>query len=162
METPPGSPSGQIAYSTPKSVQPHSSAFGLLTPSTPNFGDFVTRSFAISEDDEAEDTRECMISQAPEDDAGEATINEGNTKKSDRPEQQGNAVVSVQSQEYEQMDCDVEDSEDTDDVEPMQPQFDMLQQQIRDAELAATLIDQTDSPGNRRSTRLARKETVKG
>lgn len=53
-----------------------------------------------------------------------------------------------------------EDGSDSD--EPLATQFDKMEQQLRDAELAASLSEEAGSGRSRRSTRLALKDVVKG
>jgi TATA-binding protein-associated factor Taf7 len=134
--------------------------FGLLTPSTPDFRDFAAGSFSNAVDRNDDTAYERSSGQASEDGVDAAASNNGSDEKSDPDEQRENSTVSVQSQEYQRSNHDVDDDEDTDDDEKrLQTQYDVLLQQIRDAELAATLAD---SIGKRRSTRLAKRDVVKG
>jgi hypothetical protein len=138
MDTPPASPSTIATYTTPKPAQPHASALGLLTPGTPSFGDFATGIFNTVEKEDGKSDNQCAN--------GHVFIN----------------GVGATTNDCEPMDCDIKDDEVTDDDEPIQTQFDMLQQQIRATELAAELAEEIHSVGKRRSTRLAQKEVVKG
>jgi len=82
----------------------------------------------------------------------------------------GFASSSVESQEHhdqaystgQQIGFDIADDDDVSDCEPRQTRFDKLQQEIRDAELAAQLAENKNTSNKRRSTRLAEKDTAKG
>jgi hypothetical protein len=56
----------------------------------------------------------------------------------------------------------VVEREDSENDKPLRTQFDELQQQIKDAELAANLAQEGTLTGQRRSTRIAKKDTLKG
>lgn len=126
MDTPPGSPSDGFNPSGTPTKQTVStiSTFGLLTPCTPNFGDFFRHT-----------------------PASPATL----SRVDDSP---------VGEQHDGDVGTNVDDGYDSD--EPLATQFDKLQQQIRDAELAASLSEEAISGQSRRSTRLALKDVVKG
>jgi hypothetical protein len=138
MDTPPASPATHATYTTPKPLQPHASALGLLTPSTPSFGDSAIGIFNSVEEEDGKHDDRCTIGYVLNNGAG-ATTTGG-----------------------EPMDCDVKNVDDSGDDEPTQTQFDILQQQIRDAELAAKLDEENGTATKRRSSRLAQKDVVKG
>jgi hypothetical protein len=54
------------------------------------------------------------------------------------------------------------EEDDSEVDEPLRTSFDELQQQIKDAELAASLAQDGTTTGQRRSTRIAKNDTVKG
>jgi len=82
----------------------------------------------------------------------------------------GFASSSVESQENhdqayltgQQTGFDIADDNYANDDEPGQTHFDKLQQEIRDAALAAQLAENKNTSSKRRSTRLAEKDTAKG
>jgi hypothetical protein len=128
MDTPPGSPSdGFNAPATPTKQTVSMTRFGLLTPYTPNFGNFFRRAPASP----------VSPGLADDSDVGQ---HHGASDGDDGP--------------------NAEDGYDSD--EPLATQFDKMQQQIRDAELAASLSEEASSGRSRRSTRLALKDVVKG
>ncbi|KAH7385314.1 hypothetical protein DE146DRAFT_197651 [Phaeosphaeria sp. MPI-PUGE-AT-0046c] len=136
--TPPTSPALQAADPvTPGYKQPPMGLFGLLTPSTPGFGDISTRTLAIAQQwgDHSGSERDF----SPESGRDKSPVQEEQRHLS------RNAAV---------------DSVDSGDEEPLQTQYQILQEQIKEAQSAATLAI-GDQATSRRSTRLAQKESVK-
>lgn len=68
---------------------------------------------------------------------------------------------SLKSSKHDSI-SDINRDNDSDSDEPLRTQFDQLQQQIKDSELAATLAEEGAVSHQRRSTRLAKKDIVKG
>ncbi|KAH4905845.1 hypothetical protein HBI80_087060 [Parastagonospora nodorum] len=127
MDTPPGSPSdGFNAPATPTKQTVSMTTFGLLTPCTPNFGNFFRPAPA-------------------------SPTTPGLTDDSDVGQQHGASGSDVGA--------GAEDGYDSD--KPLATQFDKMQQQIRDAEFAASLSEEARHGRSRRSTRLALKDVVK-
>jgi hypothetical protein len=137
METLLGSPqSVLVGPATPTFKQTLLNGHGLLTPKTPDFCDLVTRSPAIVNDgeDNSSDTR--VNSQSP--------VNSLDAASKDR---------EVAGTRGSTLDVELQAQ--------MRTQFDIRQERIRDAEVAASLA-QVDARGKRRSTRLAKREAEKG
>jgi hypothetical protein len=116
---------------TPMQKQASKSMFGLLTPCTPSFGDFLLRSPATFRDDESS------------------------------PGQQDDVHIT-QDRNVSHIDNEATEKDYSDADEPLKTQYEKLQEQIRDAELAAALAEGGDNTGKRRSTRIAQKDFVKG
>jgi hypothetical protein len=137
METPPGSPTALTEVATPICKQTLLNSFGLLTPKTPLFDDLIRPSPATVDGGEDDKPGTCTVSPLSE--------------KCLDAKSENHDVASTRAT--------------TVDVEPQaqtETQYDKLQEQIRDAALAASLAHESDNPGKRRSSRLAKKEAVKG
>jgi len=129
---------------TPIAKHGHADAFGLLTPSTPDFGRSGIAGPNIQNADA--DAGDC------EGRASDATAQDTNATSTD-PE----APKSSYSKRW-RTDIRLVEDDDSEDEQPLQTQFDKMQQQIRDAELAAQVADAEGSSRTRRSTRIATKE----
>ncbi|KAH8702700.1 hypothetical protein GQ44DRAFT_784542 [Phaeosphaeriaceae sp. PMI808] len=64
-----------------------------------------------------------------------------------------------EQEEHTYVDVDMESNSDTD--APTETYFDEIHLSIREAELVGNLVDENETPGKRRSTRLAKKESAK-
>jgi hypothetical protein len=126
-----------VGPATPTFKQTLSNGFGLLTPKTPNFGDLVTQSPAIVNNGEDNDSGASITSQARK------TRLDAIREDHDLA---GTQITNLDVRSQAQVET----------------QHDDLQEQIRDAALAASLAQELDAPCKRRSTRLAKKEAEKG
>ncbi|KAH7072095.1 hypothetical protein BKA63DRAFT_474145 [Paraphoma chrysanthemicola] len=128
-----GSPGTISAPSTPSAQRSFSNMFGLLTPSTPNFDDFST-------------TRPTQASCK----AGDRDIIKFNQD-----------IRTAQKQPARRGVIEIDNEDDSETDEPLQTQYERMQREIRDAQLAADLAKDSGVTGARRSTRLAKRETAK-
>lgn len=170
METPPGSPTAQFAAPmTPTGKQKSKGLFGLLTPSTPGYGDVWTRSSGDATNLKDDDNSDRNLSiwpgfeyeESPLGDELSLTNGHAMHGKSGPEEQQAIAHIALLPTHNQRKRKAVIASDDSDDEEPLQTQYQKLQEQIKEAQLAASSAG-GDQVTSRRSTRLAKKETVKG
>jgi hypothetical protein len=137
--------------------------FGLLTPSTPNFTDCYSKTTSIEDKNVGHIGEEINVMQR---------LNDADTMTSDMAQQADTNAANLLEEPQEnslaqkQPACgdvvEIEEEEDSEADELVHTQYDRMQREIRDARLAAELWGSLTTSGTRRSTRLARKDTVKG
>jgi hypothetical protein len=138
LDTPPSSPPVTFAEpATPASKHEPLNCFGLLTPKTPSVGDLLVQPPVFPSDgDSSTDTRAISLSSEKQQDV----TSEG-TNFTSSGSANGDMVEQVL----------VDRTRDL-----------AAQQEIRDAALAVSLLDEVEAPSRRRSDRLAVKEVAKG
>jgi hypothetical protein len=137
--------------------------FGLLTPSLPNFADFNSKTISIEDNNASHVCEETNAIQR---------LNDADTMTIDMTEQADTDLANVLEEPQEnrlaqqQPACsdvvEVDEEEDSEADELIHTQYDRMQREIRDAQLAAELGVSHTTSGTRRSTRLAMKDNVKG
>lgn len=170
METPPGSPTLQFAAPmTPTGKQKSQGLFGLLTPSTPGYGDIWTRLSGDATNLKDDDNSDRTLSMGPGSEyeesplGDELSLTDGHAihGKPGPEMQQEIAHMTLLPTHLQRKRKTAIASDDSDDEELLQTQYQELQEQIKEAQLAASSAS-GDQVTSRRSTRLAKKETVKG
>lgn len=155
IETPPTSPTPQATPQTPGFKERASGFFGLLTPSTPNFGDVWKRSpHAVQDSEEGKGDRTpspCDSGFAKSPDSVEVS---GFLGKKD------SSNVTAPSRKRGRKESAASSTLNSDDDEPLVTQYEQMQLEIKKAQLAANPAGETEV-SSRRSTRLARKESIK-
>ncbi|KAH7084383.1 hypothetical protein FB567DRAFT_80615 [Paraphoma chrysanthemicola] len=155
------SPGTISAPSTPNMRLSFSNMFGLLTPGTPNFGNFNTAK-ATQGSCKVDDRDVINVHQYST--GSDTTVGGAIDMTKDNTaglhiERQSPRTAQKQPARRGVIEIDSEDDSETD--EPLQTQYDRMQREIRDAQLAADLAKDSSVTGARRSTRLATKEAVK-
>jgi hypothetical protein len=138
LNTPLGSPpSAFVEPATPTSKHEPLNCFGLLTPKTPHFGDILVQPpVSPSDGDSSNGNRAIRLPSEKRQDA----TSERNDITSIGP-----ATSDVAEQVLVDRTRDI-----------------AVQQEIRDAALAASMVQEVETPGKRRSNRLAVREVLKG
>lgn len=157
FETPPGSPTLQaVVPQTPTYKEQALGFFGLLTPSTPGCGDVWRRSLGAIKNQEADDGSDRIPSPC-----------DSSFAKSPAPVEVSGPLDSedldstVHSRKRHRKISNASNLEGLSDDELLVTQYEKWQQDIKDAKVAASLAGETEVTSSRRSTRLARKETIR-